>query len=61
MKTYYFYAVQSGDNFDWDLGSYNYREAEKIAKRWVRDGEKNVRIAFIDEKFNECEKVIYFN
>lgn len=61
MKTCYFYAVQSGDNFDWDLGSYNYHEAEKIAKRWIRDGEKNVRIAFIDEKFNECEKVIYFN
>ena len=53
MKTRYFYAVQSGDNFDWDLGSYNYHEAEKIAKRWIKDGEKNVRIAFIDEKFNE--------
>ena len=60
MKTY-FYAVQSGDNFDWDLGSYDYHEAEEIAKRWVRHGEKNVRIAFIDEKFKECEKVIYFN
>lgn len=60
-KTRYFYAVQSGDNYDWDMGSHNYREAYRMAKRWVKDGEKDVRIAYIDEEFNECDREEHIN
>ena len=53
-----FYAVQHGDNFDWDYGSARKREAIKMANDMKRnhnyDGEE-IRIAIIDCKNDFCD------
>lgn len=63
MTNEIFYAVQHGDNFDWDNGSDNYDEAVKMAEEMAEnsryDGEE-IRIATInvDNSFCEDEEVI---
>lgn len=52
-----FYAVQHGDNFDWDYGSTVKREAVKMANAMKHypeyDGEE-IRIAVIDCDIDYC-------
>ena len=57
MESTIFYAVQHGDNFDWDNGSYDYADAQEMAKELVDKyhGEE-IRIAHIDEEHKVCEK-----
>lgn len=53
------YAVQHGDNYDWDNGSYSYQEAvdmaADLAEDDVFDGEE-IRIVTINEETNYCEE-----
>lgn len=55
------YAVQHGDNFDWDNGSYRYesalRKAGKMCKEMTYNGEE-IRIAFINDGVCEQEEII---
>lgn len=57
MESTIFYAVQHGDNFDWDNGSYDYAGAQEMAKDLSEEypGEE-IRIAHIDEEHKVCEK-----
>lgn len=57
METKIFYAVQHGDNFDWDNGAYDYAEAQEMAKDLSEEypGEE-IRIAYIDEEHKVCDK-----
>lgn len=53
-----FYAVQHGDNYDWDNGSYDYDEALAIAHDWAEwEPDEEIRIAFIDEDEGFCDDV----
>ena len=52
-----FYAVQHGDNFDWDYGSTIKGEAVKMANAMKRESEydgEEIRIAVIDCDINYC-------
>lgn len=56
-----FYAVQFGDNFDWDNGSTVKREAIKMANAMKRDPEYDgleIRIAVIENDFCSDEIII---
>lgn len=55
-----FYAVQVGDDYSWDYGSYDAEEARGMAKIEANDADndgKEVRIAIIDTKYNVCDGV----
>lgn len=55
-----FYAVQVGDDYVWDYGSYDLAEARKMAAMEAEDTDndgKCIRIATIDEKYNVCDGV----
>ena len=52
MENKKWFAVQIGDNFDWDDGSYNYDEAVERAKEYAEDPKNEgleIRIAVIEE------------
>lgn len=52
-----FYAVQNGDNYDWDYGSTVKREALKMANKTKRDHDydgEEIRIAVIDCDAEYC-------
>ena len=52
-----FYAVQHGDNFDWDYGSTVKQEAVKMANAMMYDKEydgEEIRIAVIDCDADYC-------
>ena len=56
-----FYAVQNGNNFDWDWGSENYNKAVEMANDLVNDPEyddQEIRIAIIDVDDNFCDDEI---
>lgn len=56
-----FYAVQHGDNFEWDEGSTVKREAVKMANQMKRDKDydgEEIRIAVIDDDFCTEEIII---
>lgn len=55
-----FYAVQVGDNYDWDYGNEDYDTAVRMAKQEAEDKDNvgmQVRIATIDTKYNVCDGV----
>ena len=56
-----FYAVQHGDNYDWDNGSDNYEAAAEMASKMTcnedYDGQE-IRIAVIDTDTEYCEEEI---
>lgn len=52
-----FYAVQIGDNFDWDNGAETLEAAEAMAREEIADG-KEIRIAVIDVDTDYCEQEI---
>ena len=52
------YAVQVGDDYEWDDGSYDYNEARKMAENRAADPENKeleVRIAYIDDEYKVCD------
>lgn len=56
-----FYAVQTGDNFDWDYGSYNLDEARDMAHACTHIPEYDgleIRIAVIDVEESYCDREI---
>ena len=57
METKIFYAVQHGDNFDWDNGAYDYAEAQEMAKDLSEEfpGEE-IRIYLFDAKDEALEQ-----
>ena len=55
-----FYAVQIGDDYNWDYGSYDAEAARKLAEIEAEDADndgKEIRIAIIDTKYNVCDGV----
>lgn len=55
-----FYAVQIGDDYSWDYGSYDAEAARKLAEIEAGDADndgKEIRIAIIDTKYNVCDEV----
>ena len=58
-----FYAVQHGDNYDWDNGSDNYEAAAEMASKMTcnedYDGQE-IRIAVIDMDTVYCGEEIIF-
>lgn len=56
-----FYAVQAGDNFDWDCGSYNLDDAHDMACSLTKDSDYDgmeIRIAVIDVENSYCDREI---
>lgn len=56
-----FYAVQHGNNYDWNYGSTVKRETIKKANAMKRDHDydmEEIRIAVIDTVNNVCEREI---
>lgn len=56
-----FYAVQNGEDYDWDYGSESYEEAVKMAEALSNDSKfdgEEIRIAVIDTEYNVCDNVI---
>ena len=56
-----FYAVQTGDQFDWDFGSYKLDEAQDMALAYTRDPAYDgleIRIAVIDVETSYCAREI---
>lgn len=61
MEMEKFYAVQHGDNFDWDYGSTVKGEAVKMANSMKHDPDykgEEIRIAVIDCESNVCDEEI---
>ena len=55
-----FYAVQIGDDYNWDYGSFDIEAARKLAEIEAEDADndgKEIRIAIIDTKYNVCDGV----
>lgn len=52
------YAVQVGNDYEWDDGSYDYNESRKMAENRAADPENKgleVRIAYIDDEYKVCD------
>ena len=57
------YAVQIGEEDAWDRGSFDYNEAVEMAERAADDPDYaglEVRLLYIDEKYNVCDDIEYY-
>ena len=58
-----FYAVQHGENYDWDNGSENYQLAADKAAAMISDTDydgQQIRIAVINTDTEFCDEEIIF-